>query len=107
MIGRADIALAEEALTDSRKASDERVRNPLEPLRYQRQLLENLRLLESINQELSSAQVELASLINAPVNQVFQIAEPTQPSTGALLEVPVAKLEETALAQNPETLGDY
>jgi outer membrane protein TolC len=63
------IALAEEALIDSRKASGERVRNPLEPLRYQRQLLENLRLLENINQELSSALVDLAALINAPVGQ--------------------------------------
>jgi outer membrane protein TolC len=43
------IRLAEEALDDSRKAATERVRNPLEPLRYQRQLLENMRLLESID----------------------------------------------------------
>ena len=99
---RKTIALAEEALVDSRKAEFERVRNPLDALRYQRQLLENLRLLESINQELSSAQVELVSLINAPINQAFQIAESAQPSPGALLEVPVAKLEETALAQNPD-----
>jgi hypothetical protein len=54
------IRLAEEALDDSRKAATERVRNPLEPLRYQRQLLENMRLLESIDQELSSAQLDLA-----------------------------------------------
>jgi hypothetical protein len=46
------IALAEEALADSRKVEEERVRNPLDALRYQRQLLENLRLLEAINQEL-------------------------------------------------------
>ena len=47
---------------------------PLEALRYQRQLLENLRLLESINQELASAQVDLAALINAPLGQPIAIA---------------------------------
>jgi outer membrane protein TolC len=61
------LAMAEEALVDSRKAEAERLRNPLDSLRYQRQLLENLRLLEAIDQELSSARLELASLINAPV----------------------------------------
>jgi hypothetical protein len=32
----------------------------MEPLRYQRQLLENIRLLEAIQQELSSSRIELA-----------------------------------------------
>ena len=36
------IAVAEEALADSRKVEVERIRNPLDALRYQRQLLENL-----------------------------------------------------------------
>jgi outer membrane protein TolC len=97
------IAMAEEALADSRKAEFERVRNPLDALRYQRQLLENLRLLESINQELSAAQVELASLINAPVGQPIVIAEGAVSNVGAqALEVPVQKLEELALLQNPD-----
>lgn len=97
------IALAEEALADSRKAGAERVRNPLEPLRYQRQLLENLRLLENINQELSSAQVDLASLINAPLNTPIQIATTDlQNITDEISKVPMDKLEETALQGNPD-----
>ncbi len=97
------IALAEEALADSRKVAAERVRNPLEPLRFQRQLLENLRLLESINQELSSAQVELASLINAPVGQVIQIAQADLRNVSdEAIQVPVEKLEEVALLQNAD-----
>jgi outer membrane protein TolC len=63
------IATAQEALADSEKTAQERIKSPLDALRYQRQLLENLRLLEAINQELSSAQVELASLINAPLGR--------------------------------------
>jgi outer membrane protein TolC len=97
------IELAEEALVDSRKASGERVRNPLEPLRYQRQLLENLRLLESINQELSSAMVELASLINAPLNQPIQIATADLKNiSDEVAKVPVDKLEEVALQNNAD-----
>jgi outer membrane protein TolC len=97
------IALAEEALTDSNKAAVERVRNPLEPLRYQRQLLENLRLLESINQELSSAQVDLASLINAPLGQSIEIAVTDLKNiSNEAAQVPVDKLEEVALQNNAD-----
>ncbi|WP_233254477.1 TolC family protein [Limnohabitans sp. 2KL-51] len=97
------IALAEEAMNDSRKASGERVRNPLEPLRYQRQLLENLRLLENINQELSSALVDLAALINAPVGQGIQIATTDLKNIDdQVTQVAVDKLEEVALQNNPE-----
>jgi outer membrane protein TolC len=97
------IVLAEEALVDSNKAAVERVRNPLEPLRYQRQLLENLRLLESINQELSSAHVDLASLINAPLNQAIEIAVTDLKNiSNEAVQVPVDKLEEVALQNNAD-----
>lgn len=97
------IALAEEALVDSSKAEAERVRNPLDALRYQRQLLENLRLLEAIDQELSSAQVELASLINAPVGQTIQIAETDVTNADAgVLKVTVQAMEEAALEKNAD-----
>lgn len=100
---RKTIALAEEGLVDSRKAGAERVRNPLEPLRFQRQLLENLRLLESIEQELSSAQVDLALLINAPLNQPLQIATTElQNISEEVVKVPVEKLEEIALQNNAD-----
>ena len=97
------IALAEDALSDSRKVETERVRNPLDALRYQRQLLENLRLLEAIDQELSSAQVELASLINAPIGQSIQIAKSDTKNVDAgVLKVSVQTMEEAALAQNAD-----
>jgi outer membrane protein TolC len=95
--------MAEEALDDSRKAETERVRNPLDALRYQRQLLENLRLLESIDQELSSALIDLASLINAPVGQPLSIAQTDLKNISLeATQVPIARLEEAALMQNPD-----
>ena len=97
------ITLAEEALVDSRKAEAERVRNPVDALRYQRQLLENLRLLESIDQELSSAQIELATLINAPIGKAIPIAESdANLADTSVLRVTVQAMEEAALAQNAD-----
>lgn len=97
------IKTAEAALTDSRKVETERIRNPIDALRYQRQLLENLRLLEAIEQELSSAEGELAALINAPLGQPLQIADnPLNLSNDSVLKLPVSRLEETALKHNAD-----
>jgi len=96
------LVLAEQALADSRTAETERLRNPLDALRYQRQVLENLRLLEAIDQELSTAQTELASLINAPIGQRLQLAEPEFRVSRQALDIPVARLEETAMAANAD-----
>ena len=96
------ITMAEEALDDSRKAETERLRNPIDALRYQRQVLENLRLLEAIDQELSTARIELAALINAPLGQQLQLVEPTFQANRQVLEVPVERLEETAIQANAD-----
>ncbi|MDD2727970.1 TolC family protein [Malikia sp.] len=97
------LAMAEKALADSRKVETERMRNPLDALRYQRQLLENLRLLEAIEQELSIAQVELATLINAPIGQAVPIAE-TQLNLAddSVLKLPLERLEQVALEHNAD-----
>lgn len=99
---QATIAAAEEALADSRKAEMERLRNPVDALRYQRQVLENLRLLESIDQELSSARIELSSLVNLPLTQVVVIKEPASAISSKWLETPVEQLETIAIAQNAD-----
>lgn len=102
------IKVAEEALADSRKVEQERTRNPIDALRYQRQLLENLRLLESINQELMSAQVDLASLINAPLDRPIPIAESALADTAArVATIPVEKLEEVALRNNADLMEQH
>lgn len=97
---RKAINLAEDALQDARRAETERVRSPIDALRYQRQLLENLRLLESIEQELSAGRIELASLMNLPLNQDFRVQEPADNVDASLLEVPVQRMEEIAVTQN-------
>ena len=102
------IKQAEAALEKSRTEESARVRNPMQALRYQRQLLENLRLLEAIHQELSVAQTELAALINAPQGEKFEVAD-VEPGKIDLypLEAPVSVLEEMALEDNPELLEQH
>ena len=96
------IALAEEALIDARKAEAERIRSPLDALRYQRQVLENLRLLETIDQELSTAKVELANLINAPLAVDLNVVEPVENLSKRMLELPVEAMEDVAIARNAD-----
>lgn len=92
--------LAEGALVDARQAEAERLRSPLDSLRYQRQVLENLRLLEAIDQELSTARVELAALINAPLGVDLKVIEPSETLGRGILDLPVQDMEAVALAQN-------
>ncbi len=99
---RASIQLAEEALVDSRKAEEEKLRSPLDTLRYQRQLTENMRLLESIEQELVTARFDLAALINAPVVQDLQLTSEELPGRSDPLATSAEAMEEQALAQNAD-----
>ncbi|BAP40741.1 putative uncharacterized protein [Pseudomonas sp. StFLB209] len=92
--------LAESALADARQAESERLRSPVESLRYQRQVLENLRLLEAIEQELGTARIELAALINAPLGTELTVVEPAESFNQRVLDLPVEQLEAQALAQN-------
>lgn len=96
------IQAAEAALADSRRVSAERLSNPIDALRYQRQLLESLRLLEAVAQELSSAEIELASLIGAPIGQPLQVSEPSAEVDRNALNVSVELMEEAAMIANPD-----
>ncbi len=99
---RSVVALAESALNDARTAEMERLRSPLESLRYQRQLLENLRLLEAIDQELSTARVELAQLVNAPLGISLVVVEPNEMLSKQILDTPIERMEEIAIKQNAD-----
>ena len=93
---------AEAALGDARKAEKEGLRNPMEPLRYQRTVLENIRMLETVQQELSTARTELAALVNLPMSTEITVAPPSAVLQKAWLDLPVARLEEQALMRNAD-----
>lgn len=96
------ILLAEDALVQSEKLESERVRSPQESARYQRQLLDSLRMLEMIDQELAPAEVELAALINAPAGSRLQLQPEWPARPTATMELPMERLEAIALARNAD-----
>ena len=104
---RTAILNAESALADSRKAEAEALRSPLDSLKYQRQLLENLKLLEGVEQELASARIELANMMNAPLAADFTVAEPPEAVATKAMTLPVDRLEEVAILQNADLREQY
>lgn len=99
---RAALKLADEAMADSRTAEQEKLRSPLDTLRYQRQLTENMRLLEFIEQDLATARFDLGALVNAPVGAAVELVADELPSAKDPLAVPADAMEEQALAQNAD-----
>ena len=93
---------AEKALADAEKVEEEKLRKPAETLRYQKRLLNNLRRLETVNQQLSTAKVELAALINVPPTTEFKLT----PAIGHGLAIPkwkmdIGEMEIMAFRNNP------
>ncbi|MGC3965230.1 MAG: TolC family protein [Rhodocyclaceae bacterium] len=94
---------ARAALADSRKIEAEKLQSPLETLNYQRQLLDIIRQLEAINDELSQAKPKLASLMNLEPGKSYQLAMPGDLGTPAI-SMPLDRMEETALLNRPELM---
>jgi outer membrane protein TolC len=67
---------ATEALERSRKGETLGLKSPLDALKYQKTLLDNIKILTMIDQELSTARVELNQLINLPAKSSFKLEDP-------------------------------
>ena len=104
---RVAIVGAEQALADSRRSEAEKLRSPLDALKYQRQLLENLKLLEGVEQELASARIELANLINVPLVVDLKVVEPAETLATKVMTLPVDRLESVAIMQNADLREQY
>lgn len=93
---------AETALKASEAAESSAMRSPLEPLRFQRQLLENLRMLELVEHELSFARVELSTLAALPSGSNFTVVEPQAQINTKWLDMNPADMELQAMVNNPD-----
>ncbi|NVK01384.1 MAG: TolC family protein [Oceanospirillaceae bacterium] len=91
---------AERALAQSEQLASERVSSPDESLRYQRNLLENLRLMESVQRELASARIELSQLMGMLPGTKFELVEPK--AELATINASVEEMEARALIQNAD-----
>jgi len=97
------VKLAEEALSNAARAEKSAGRQPIDAVRYQKSLLENLRNIDIIQSELSSAHIELANLINVPPMTEMTFSTPSiKDSKTSVTGLPMEMLEEVALINNAD-----
>lgn len=74
------------ALDNAQQIEAQGLKAPLDSLRYQKSLLDNVKILETISQELATAKIELNQLINLPAHADYILDDPDKiapPSTFA------------------------
>lgn len=93
--------MSRRALEDSRKVEVEKLRSPLEALNYQRQLLDIVRQLEAVRDELAQAKPRLAAIMNLEPGQSFTVQMPTSMQVPRIT-LQTTGMEEAALLRRPE-----
>lgn len=94
-------------LNETRQAREERLKPSMEVLNYQKTLLELVRQLEPIRNELTQAKPRLAALMNLMPGSPFSLAIPDSLAVPPLAESPDT-LREQALLHRPELAeADY
>lgn len=91
----------EAALEDSRRIEQEKLRAPIDTLNYRRQLVDIVRQLEAIRDDLAQAKPRLAALMNLEPGSNFALAQPDRLST-PILDGDLKTMEEAALLHRPE-----
>ncbi|GAB2891000.1 hypothetical protein GCM10027093_27600 [Paraburkholderia jirisanensis] len=92
---------AKKALDESRRTQQEGLRSPLDTLAYQHALLDIIRQLETVRDQLEEAKPRLASLMNVAPGTEFQLAPPAGFGVPSF-DMPMERREETALERRPE-----
>lgn len=95
------LAEAHKALDESHESKREGLRSPLEALSYQHALLDIMRQLEAVRDQLDEAKPRLASLMNVSPGSEFELAPPQQFTVPAF-DMPIERMEQTALERRPE-----
>nr|VFJ51170.1 MAG: Outer membrane protein TolC [Candidatus Kentron sp. FW]VFJ61224.1 MAG: Outer membrane protein TolC [Candidatus Kentron sp. FW] len=94
---------AQKELANADTQVQENQGDPVEALHYQKILLENIWELESVQQELSTAHIDLAALIRARPGADIRVAVPEE---GNLVppqwDIPLPEMEEMAFLNNPD-----
>lgn len=98
------LAEAQRAFELSKQAEKEKLRSPVEGLRYRKSLLEIVRRLEALQDQQRLAKAELAGLINLPPNQDFQLADDGVNPWPEIAKpkISLAQMDEMALHFRPE-----
>lgn len=95
----------QQALVDSRRVENLRLKNPMEALSYQRDLLDVRRSLEALYKDLLDARSSLATLMGLPPATAFALVELRDEDYQVpQLKADIRTLERTALALRPELM---
>ncbi|MBF0589697.1 MAG: TolC family protein [Magnetococcales bacterium] len=93
----------EQALNDARDIETQRLQAPMQALTYRRTLLDIMRQLKLLQRNLVAARIQLATLMNLPVGQPYELDMPVdQAYEMPQLDVKVKDLEMKALMTRPE-----
>ncbi|MDO6564938.1 TolC family protein [Amphritea sp. 1_MG-2023] len=94
---------AEKALADSQSSERARLVSPLESLEYQKGLIEVIRNLEQVENDMVVAKVELAALMGLPPTTDYTLVLPDiNQLHPPEFNFDISKMEETALVNRPE-----
>lgn len=93
-----------EALSNAEAVEREQLRPPLETLNYRKAMLDIVRQLEAMRDELRQAKPKLANLMNLPPATQFKLDLPTGPLLSPKLQMTLEQMEEQALLQRPELI---
>ena len=88
------------ALNDSDKIQELLLQKPMDALRYQKELLDIQRALQTQKQVLMNSKVELGSLLGLLPNEKFTVVKTSRPLTNLKMEM--NNMEEFALMNRPE-----
>ncbi len=95
----------QQALVDSRRVETMRLKNPMDALSYQRDLLDVRRSLEALYKDLLDARTTLSTLMGLPPSTVFELEEMREEDYKVPeIKADMSTLERSALALRPELM---
>ena len=97
------VKAASKAVANVQKAEKDGLKEPEDALKYQKSLLDNIKILETIDQELATAKVELFQLINLPPAANVALEDPDKlPIPNAYQKTATQEFELRALMANAD-----
>ena len=95
-------SMVEKALSQSQAIVDRKLQAPLTPLNYRRDMLNIQREAQKLIRELSTAKIQLASLMGLPPGVQFEVRQPSRHASPLLDNLDAESLEQQALTFRPE-----
>jgi len=90
------------ALKNARTIHQRHLDSPLASLQYQRELMTTHNEIQKLHHQLSLAKIELATLMNLPPGETYELVLPEHPGTIPDMTIALETLERQALENRPE-----